>query len=172
MFSIKCKKLNKIFSSCRLRYVTRLQFLTLFVIMEFFYPLGSFIRYFLLPVSIVGYLEGAAFLEGNWKTFWDADMSWINLTTRLPLCSALLSSSLVRFRQLCQSIIAHKLFDYVVLAFIFLNCITVALERPKIMQGSLVRNTVCLFLSLRSRYKHLCDVFRGCRTCSVVEKLC
>lgn len=45
----------------------------------------------------------------------------------------------VRFRLLCQSIIAHKLFDYVVLAFIFLNCITVALERPKILQGSLVR---------------------------------
>ncbi|KAI3353471.1 hypothetical protein L3Q82_019996 [Scortum barcoo] len=44
-----------------------------------------------------------------------------------------------KFRLLCQSIIAHKLFDYVVLAFIFLNCITVALERPKILQGSLER---------------------------------
>ncbi|XP_061080630.1 LOW QUALITY PROTEIN: voltage-dependent T-type calcium channel subunit alpha-1I-like [Conger conger] len=44
-----------------------------------------------------------------------------------------------RFRLLCQSIIAHKLFDYVVLAFIFSNCITVALERPKIHQGSLER---------------------------------
>ncbi|XP_035802905.2 voltage-dependent T-type calcium channel subunit alpha-1I isoform X5 [Amphiprion ocellaris] len=44
-----------------------------------------------------------------------------------------------RFRQICQSIIAHKLFDYVVLAFIFSNCITVALERPKILQGSLER---------------------------------
>ncbi|CAL9694026.1 unnamed protein product [Knipowitschia caucasica] len=40
---------------------------------------------------------------------------------------------------MCQSIIAHKLFDYVVLAFIFSNCITVALERPKILQGSLER---------------------------------
>ncbi|KAM9793054.1 voltage-dependent T-type calcium channel subunit alpha-1I [Neosynchiropus ocellatus] len=49
-----------------------------------------------------------------------------------------------RFRLLCQSIIAHKLFDYVVLAFIFLNCITVALERPKILQGSLER----LFLTI------------------------
>lgn len=45
----------------------------------------------------------------------------------------------LRFRLLCRSVIAHKLFDYVVLAFIFLNCITVALERPKILQGSLVR---------------------------------
>ncbi|XP_028830078.1 voltage-dependent T-type calcium channel subunit alpha-1I-like isoform X2 [Denticeps clupeoides] len=44
-----------------------------------------------------------------------------------------------KFRLLCQSIIAHKLFDYVVLAFIFLNCITVALERPRIHQGSLER---------------------------------
>uniref|UniRef100_A0A8C6LDR7 Calcium voltage-gated channel subunit alpha1 Ia n=1 Tax=Nothobranchius furzeri TaxID=105023 RepID=A0A8C6LDR7_NOTFU len=44
-----------------------------------------------------------------------------------------------RFRQMCQSIIAHKLFDYIVLVFIFSNCITVALERPKILQGSLER---------------------------------
>ncbi|XP_035254709.1 voltage-dependent T-type calcium channel subunit alpha-1I-like isoform X3 [Anguilla anguilla] len=44
-----------------------------------------------------------------------------------------------KFRLLCQNIIAHKLFDYVVLVFIFLNCITVALERPKIHQGSLER---------------------------------
>ncbi|XP_061770675.1 voltage-dependent T-type calcium channel subunit alpha-1I-like [Nerophis ophidion] len=49
-----------------------------------------------------------------------------------------------KFRLLCQSIIAHKLFDYVVLVFIFLNCITVALERPRILQGSLER----LFLTL------------------------
>ncbi|KAM8879115.1 voltage-dependent T-type calcium channel subunit alpha-1I isoform 2-T2 [Spinachia spinachia] len=49
-----------------------------------------------------------------------------------------------KFRLLCQSIIAHKLFDYVVLAFIFLNCITVALERPKILQGSVER----LFLTV------------------------
>ncbi|KAF7646391.1 hypothetical protein LDENG_00188330, partial [Lucifuga dentata] len=49
-----------------------------------------------------------------------------------------------RFRLLCQSIIAHKLFDYVVLVFIFLNCITVALERPRILQGSLER----LFLTV------------------------
>ncbi|KAB0393836.1 hypothetical protein E2I00_019912, partial [Balaenoptera physalus] len=41
-----------------------------------------------------------------------------------------------RFRVLCQTIIAHKLFDYVVLAFIFLNCITIALERPQIEAGS------------------------------------
>uniref|UniRef100_A0A8C9TV68 Calcium voltage-gated channel subunit alpha1 I n=1 Tax=Scleropages formosus TaxID=113540 RepID=A0A8C9TV68_SCLFO len=44
-----------------------------------------------------------------------------------------------KFRLLCQSVIAHKLFDYVVLAIIFSNCITVALERPKIHQGSLER---------------------------------
>lgn len=67
--------------------------------------------------------------------------------------SPLLSSS--RFRQMCQSIIAHKLFDYVVLAFIFSNCITVALERPKILQGSLVIlkclfARVCLKLQLLS----------------------
>ncbi|XP_051015982.1 voltage-dependent T-type calcium channel subunit alpha-1I [Acomys russatus] len=44
-----------------------------------------------------------------------------------------------KFRLLCQTIIAHKLFDYVVLAFIFLNCITIALERPQIEAGSTER---------------------------------
>ncbi|KAB1269462.1 Voltage-dependent T-type calcium channel subunit alpha-1I [Camelus dromedarius] len=44
-----------------------------------------------------------------------------------------------RFRVLCQTIIAHRLFDYVVLAFIFLNCITIALERPQIEAGSTER---------------------------------
>ncbi|XP_036747285.2 voltage-dependent T-type calcium channel subunit alpha-1I isoform X2 [Manis pentadactyla] len=44
-----------------------------------------------------------------------------------------------RFRVLCQTIITHKLFDYVVLAFIFLNCITIALERPQIEAGSTER---------------------------------
>ncbi|XP_077397285.1 voltage-dependent T-type calcium channel subunit alpha-1I isoform X2 [Festucalex cinctus] len=53
--------------------------------------------------------------------------------------SVFLFSPQNKFRQICQSIIAHKLFDYVVLAFIFSNCITVALERPRILQGSLER---------------------------------
>lgn len=61
---------------------------------------------------------------GNWACFF------------LP--ADILLSSTCRFRQMCQSIITHKLFDYVVLVFIFSNCITVALERPKILQGSLV----------------------------------
>uniref|UniRef100_A0A3Q3AI39 Voltage-dependent T-type calcium channel subunit alpha-1H-like n=1 Tax=Kryptolebias marmoratus TaxID=37003 RepID=A0A3Q3AI39_KRYMA len=34
----------------------------------------------------------------------------------------------------CQSVISHKLFDHVVLVFIFLNCITIALERPDIQE--------------------------------------
>uniref|UniRef100_A0A6I8P7E2 Calcium voltage-gated channel subunit alpha1 I n=1 Tax=Ornithorhynchus anatinus TaxID=9258 RepID=A0A6I8P7E2_ORNAN len=49
-----------------------------------------------------------------------------------------------RFRVLCQTVIAHKLFDYVVLAFIFLNCITIALERPQIEN----RSTERIFLTV------------------------
>ncbi|NXH49428.1 CAC1I protein, partial [Dicaeum eximium] len=49
-----------------------------------------------------------------------------------------------RFRLLCQTIIAHKLFDHVVLAFIFLNCITIALERPQIEH----RSTERIFLTV------------------------
>ncbi|XP_062476497.1 voltage-dependent T-type calcium channel subunit alpha-1I isoform X1 [Pezoporus occidentalis] len=49
-----------------------------------------------------------------------------------------------RFRLLCQTVIAHRLFDYVVLAFIFLNCITIALERPQIEH----RSTERIFLTV------------------------
>uniref|UniRef100_A0A8C0K376 Calcium voltage-gated channel subunit alpha1 H n=1 Tax=Canis lupus dingo TaxID=286419 RepID=A0A8C0K376_CANLU len=49
-----------------------------------------------------------------------------------------------RFRVSCQKIIAHKMFDHVVLVFIFLNCITIALERPDIDPGSTER----VFLSV------------------------
>ncbi|XP_060696517.1 voltage-dependent T-type calcium channel subunit alpha-1H [Hemiscyllium ocellatum] len=49
-----------------------------------------------------------------------------------------------RFRIMCQKIIAHKMFDHVVLVFIFLNCITIALERPEIDPNSTER----MFLSV------------------------
>lgn len=44
-----------------------------------------------------------------------------------------------RFRIRCQAVISHKMFDHVVLVFIFLNCITIALERPDIPSNSKVR---------------------------------
>ncbi|KAM9494665.1 voltage-dependent T-type calcium channel subunit alpha-1H isoform 2-T2 [Clarias gariepinus] len=49
-----------------------------------------------------------------------------------------------RFRVFCQRIISHKMFDHVVLVFIFLNCITIALERPHIQANSSER----VFLSI------------------------
>uniref|UniRef100_A0A8C9T7A2 Voltage-dependent T-type calcium channel subunit alpha-1H n=1 Tax=Scleropages formosus TaxID=113540 RepID=A0A8C9T7A2_SCLFO len=48
------------------------------------------------------------------------------------------------FRMTCQKVIAHKMFDHVVLVFIFLNCITIALERPDILPHSMER----VFLSV------------------------
>ncbi|XP_072568642.1 voltage-dependent T-type calcium channel subunit alpha-1H isoform X3 [Paramormyrops kingsleyae] len=48
------------------------------------------------------------------------------------------------FRITCQKVIAHKMFDHVVLVFIFLNCITIALERPDILPSSTER----VFLSV------------------------
>ncbi|XP_066529784.1 voltage-dependent T-type calcium channel subunit alpha-1H [Hoplias malabaricus] len=44
-----------------------------------------------------------------------------------------------KFRMACQRLISHKTFDYVVLVFIFLNCITIALERPSISTHSTER---------------------------------
>uniref|UniRef100_A0A3Q1EQH8 Voltage-dependent T-type calcium channel subunit alpha n=1 Tax=Acanthochromis polyacanthus TaxID=80966 RepID=A0A3Q1EQH8_9TELE len=48
------------------------------------------------------------------------------------------------FRAWCQAVISHKIFDHVVLVFIFLNCITIALERPDIQPHSTER----VFLSV------------------------
>lgn len=39
---------------------------------------------------------------------------------------------------MCNKIITHKMFDHVVLVIIFLNCITIAMERPKIEPHSAV----------------------------------
>ncbi|XP_029109875.1 voltage-dependent T-type calcium channel subunit alpha-1H-like isoform X2 [Scleropages formosus] len=43
-----------------------------------------------------------------------------------------------QFRRACQRLISHRMFDHVVLLFIFLNCITIALERPDIPAHSTV----------------------------------
>uniref|UniRef100_A0AAZ3PJV6 Voltage-dependent T-type calcium channel subunit alpha n=1 Tax=Oncorhynchus tshawytscha TaxID=74940 RepID=A0AAZ3PJV6_ONCTS len=52
--------------------------------------------------------------------------------------------SLCVFRQWCQRVITHKMFDHIILLFIFLNCITIALERPDIQTHSTER----VFLSV------------------------
>ncbi|XP_051770007.1 voltage-dependent T-type calcium channel subunit alpha-1G isoform X11 [Ctenopharyngodon idella] len=49
-----------------------------------------------------------------------------------------------RFRMTCNKIITHKMFDHVVLVIIFLNCITIAMERPRIDPSSAER----IFLTL------------------------
>uniref|UniRef100_A0A8D0H1I3 Voltage-dependent T-type calcium channel subunit alpha-1G n=1 Tax=Sphenodon punctatus TaxID=8508 RepID=A0A8D0H1I3_SPHPU len=49
-----------------------------------------------------------------------------------------------RFRLMCNKIITHKMFDHIVLVIIFLNCITIAMERPKIEPHSAER----IFLTL------------------------
>ncbi|XP_069563600.1 voltage-dependent T-type calcium channel subunit alpha-1G isoform X3 [Brachyistius frenatus] len=49
-----------------------------------------------------------------------------------------------RFRILCNRFITHKMFDHIVLLIIFLNCITIAMERPCIKPSSAER----IFLTL------------------------
>nr|XP_042697003.1 voltage-dependent T-type calcium channel subunit alpha-1G isoform X14 [Chrysemys picta bellii] len=49
-----------------------------------------------------------------------------------------------KFRLMCNKIITHKMFDHIVLVIIFLNCITIAMERPKIEPHSAER----IFLTL------------------------
>ncbi|XP_049628782.1 voltage-dependent T-type calcium channel subunit alpha-1G isoform X2 [Suncus etruscus] len=75
--------------------------------------------------------------------------AWIR--ARLPACcrerdswSAYVFPPQSKFRLLCHRIITHKMFDHVVLVIIFLNCITIAMERPKIDPHSAER----IFLTL------------------------
>uniref|UniRef100_A0A6Q2Y551 Ion transport domain-containing protein n=1 Tax=Esox lucius TaxID=8010 RepID=A0A6Q2Y551_ESOLU len=59
-------------------------------------------------------------------------------------CSLYVFSPHNRFRRCCLRVIAHKMFDHIILLFIFLNCITIALERPDIQPYSTER----VFLSV------------------------
>nr|XP_003414670.1 voltage-dependent T-type calcium channel subunit alpha-1G isoform X12 [Loxodonta africana] len=75
--------------------------------------------------------------------------AWIR--ARLPACcqerdswSAYIFPPQSKFRLLCHRIITHKMFDHVVLIIIFLNCITIAMERPQIDPHSAER----IFLTL------------------------
>lgn len=56
----------------------------------------------------------------------------------IQISADLLLSFVFRFRLWCQRVIGHKMFDHVILLFIFLNCITIALERPDIQPSSMV----------------------------------
>ncbi|NXI19063.1 CAC1G protein, partial [Irena cyanogastra] len=79
----------------------------------------------------------------------DRMRAWVR--ARLPTCckerdswSIYIFAPHSRFRLMCNKIITHKMFDHVVLVIIFLNCITIAMERPKIEPHSAER----IFLTL------------------------
>ncbi|XP_037263134.1 voltage-dependent T-type calcium channel subunit alpha-1G isoform X12 [Falco rusticolus] len=86
--------------------------------------------------------------EGNMSKR-DRMKAWIR--ARLPACckerdswSIYIFAPHSRFRLMCNKIITHKMFDHIVLVIIFLNCITIAMERPKIEPHSAER----IFLTL------------------------
>ncbi|NXN84944.1 CAC1G protein, partial [Bombycilla garrulus] len=86
--------------------------------------------------------------EGNMSKR-DRVKAWVR--ARLPTCckerdswSIYIFAPHSRFRLMCNKIITHKMFDHVVLVIIFLNCITIAMERPKIEPHSAER----IFLTL------------------------
>uniref|UniRef100_A0A3Q1B6Y1 Ion transport domain-containing protein n=1 Tax=Amphiprion ocellaris TaxID=80972 RepID=A0A3Q1B6Y1_AMPOC len=68
----------------------------------------------------------------------------LQASTLCPSIIMTLCMCVFRFRVWCQAVISHKIFDHVVLVFIFLNCITIALERPDIQPHSTER----VFLSV------------------------
>ncbi|XP_075626476.1 voltage-dependent T-type calcium channel subunit alpha-1G isoform X6 [Balearica regulorum gibbericeps] len=86
--------------------------------------------------------------EGNMSKR-DRLKAWVR--ARLPTCckerdswSIYIFAPHSRFRLMCNKIITHKMFDHIVLVIIFLNCITIAMERPKIEPHSAER----IFLTL------------------------
>ncbi|NXL86148.1 CAC1G protein, partial [Alectura lathami] len=86
--------------------------------------------------------------EGNMSKR-DRMKAWVR--ARLPACckerdswSIYVFAPHSRFRLMCNKIITHKMFDHIVLVIIFLNCITIAMERPKIEPHSAER----IFLTL------------------------
>ncbi|NXK48654.1 CAC1G protein, partial [Chauna torquata] len=86
--------------------------------------------------------------EGNMSKS-DRVKAWIR--AHLPACckerdswSIFIFAPHSRFRLICNKIITHKMFDHIVLVIIFLNCITIAMERPKIEPHSAER----IFLTL------------------------
>ncbi|NXB10006.1 CAC1G protein, partial [Cnemophilus loriae] len=86
--------------------------------------------------------------EGNMSKR-DRMKAWVR--AQLPTCckerdswSIYIFAPHSRFRLMCNKIITHKMFDHVVLVIIFLNCITIAMERPKIEPHSAER----IFLTL------------------------
>uniref|UniRef100_A0A8C3IX69 Voltage-dependent T-type calcium channel subunit alpha-1G n=1 Tax=Chrysemys picta bellii TaxID=8478 RepID=A0A8C3IX69_CHRPI len=61
-----------------------------------------------------------------------------------------------KFRLMCNKIITHKMFDHIVLVIIFLNCITIAMERPKIEPHSAVSIGVVLQMTVKVVALGLC----------------
>lgn len=64
---------------------------------------------------------------------------WYDWMTKRNDCSLFIFPPSNRFRQRCVRITEHETFDYVVLIFISLNCITLACERPRIPPWSAER---------------------------------
>uniref|UniRef100_A0A6Q2XVF4 Voltage-dependent T-type calcium channel subunit alpha n=1 Tax=Esox lucius TaxID=8010 RepID=A0A6Q2XVF4_ESOLU len=114
----------------------------------YFVALMTFGNYVLFNLLVAILVEGYQAEGDANRSFSDEDSSHSNVdgSEKLDDClklsgkekdwSIYLFSPRNEFRLLCQSIITHKLFDYVILVFIFLNCITVAVERPNIVQDS------------------------------------
>ncbi|XP_022594298.1 voltage-dependent T-type calcium channel subunit alpha-1H-like, partial [Seriola dumerili] len=78
----------------------------------------------------------------------DMSLSWIRRVLRW--CrqhedwSFFLFSPQNRFRIFCQRVISHPIFDYVILLFILLSCVTLAIERPGINPTSRERQILKL----------------------------
>uniref|UniRef100_A0A6Q2XVN0 Voltage-dependent T-type calcium channel subunit alpha n=1 Tax=Esox lucius TaxID=8010 RepID=A0A6Q2XVN0_ESOLU len=111
----------------------------------YFVALMTFGNYVLFNLLVAILVEGYQAEGDANRSFSDEDSSHSNtvcfrirtvLEVYRPACCERRKDWMVPCTLLCQSIITHKLFDYVILVFIFLNCITVAVERPNIVQDS------------------------------------
>ncbi|XP_053202085.1 voltage-dependent T-type calcium channel subunit alpha-1G-like isoform X3 [Panonychus citri] len=98
------------------------------------------------PVTSTGISGGGEFNNNNNLTVgglqerkFCAYFKWYDWMSKRDNCSLFIFPPENRIRINCAIITEHRCFDYVILIFISLNCITLAMERPKIPPWSLER---------------------------------
>lgn len=72
------------------------------------------------------------------KTFFKY-FKWTEWMSEHESYSLFIFSPANRLRRLCMMVADHRYFDYIILFFISLNCVTLAIERPRIPPWSLER---------------------------------
>ena len=93
-------------------------------------PISNYMMHFLQALTFIQTLAMCT------HCFCGRPPTWVYNRQRYSL---FLFSPRNRFRVVCRKLTSSKWFDYSILLFIFANCITIAMERPTLAEGSAER---------------------------------